>query len=339
MSAAAANGTRLAVVAIGRNEGARLAACLDSLSDQGLRLVYVDSGSMDGSVDLARQRGVEVVDLDMSVPFTAARGRNAGVAALMQCGPVPDFVQFVDGDCRVQPSWIASARAALETGPELGIVTGWCAETTPEASIYNAMCHHEWRRPAGEIEACGGNMMVRMTAFEVVGGFDGQVIAAEDDEFCIRIRRAGWKIRRLPLEMALHDAAMTRFGQWWRRAERAGHGFAQVGTMYPDYFISHRRRVWIYGLAFPLILLVGLFGLVQRPLALLGGLAALAVLVLYTLSYLRSAHGLMREGLPLRMALRQAVYLVLSKFPSLIGMLRYHLRRMRGSAMRLIEHK
>ena len=60
-------------VVIGRNEGARLTACLASLEGQVRRLVYVDSGSTDGSAEAARLAGAEVVDLDMSRPFTAAR--------------------------------------------------------------------------------------------------------------------------------------------------------------------------------------------------------------------------------------------------------------------------
>ena len=37
-------------VVIGRNEGARLIACLDSLQGQVRRVVYVDSGSTDGRI-------------------------------------------------------------------------------------------------------------------------------------------------------------------------------------------------------------------------------------------------------------------------------------------------
>ena len=76
----AAAGMVVDAVVIGRNEGARLATCLDSLSGRVRRLVYVDSGSSDGSAALAEARGAEVVALDMTLPFTAARARNAGLA-------------------------------------------------------------------------------------------------------------------------------------------------------------------------------------------------------------------------------------------------------------------
>ncbi|MDX1781084.1 MAG: glycosyltransferase [Thalassovita sp.] len=321
---------KLAAVAIGRNEGERLIRCLSTLKDQVDRIVYVDSGSSDGSVQAARDMGIEVVELDTSVPFTAARARNAGFEA-MKTGGLPEFVQFVDGDCGVEPGWIAAALEAVEAQDDLAIVTGWRSEIRPQASIYNALADFEWHRPAGEILACGGDMMVRSAAFDAVGGFDPRVIAAEDDEFCTRIRKAGHRIIRLPLPMTRHDAAMTRFSQWWQRAVRSGHGFAQVGDLHPDYFVTERRRVIVFGAVLPLLALA----------ALLAGSCAglLAVLALYVLSYLRTVRGLRREGLNRDMALRQSVFLSLSKFPNLIGMIRYHLRKLRGSAMRIIEYK
>ena len=85
-------------------------------------------------------------------------------------------------------------------------------------------------------------MMVRASVFADLGGFDPTVIAAEDDEFCTRMRKAGWTLERLPEDMTRHDAAMLRFGQWWQRAVRTGHGFAQVGHLHPEYFVKERKR-------------------------------------------------------------------------------------------------
>ncbi|CUH64772.1 mycofactocin system glycosyltransferase [Thalassovita gelatinovora] len=320
----------VAAVAIGRNEGDRLIRCLTTLKDQLDRIVYVDSGSSDGSVQAARDLGIEVVELDTTVPFTAARARNAGFEVLKP-GGLPDFVQFVDGDCGVEPGWIESALTEFKDRPDLGVVTGWRSEIYPSSSIYNALADFEWHRPAGEIRACGGDMMVRSNMFDALDGFNPTVIAAEDDEFCTRVRKAGFRLTRLPLSMTRHDAAMTRFSQWWQRAVRSGHGFAQVGDLHPDYFVKERRRVVLYGGVLPLVALLSLAFTI--PLVLI------AVLAIYALSYLRTVRGLQREGLNSSMALHQSVYLSISKFPNLIGMARYHLRKIRGSAMRIIEYK
>ena len=95
------------VVVIGRNEGPRLERCLASLIGAAQKIVYVDSGSTDGSVQMARRLGVEVVELDMTMPFTAARARNEGFARLQHVLPSMRHVQFVDGDCEVVAELVA----------------------------------------------------------------------------------------------------------------------------------------------------------------------------------------------------------------------------------------
>lgn len=328
----------VAAVAIGRNEGERLKRCLTSLIAQVGRVVYVDSGSSDDSVAFARSLGVEVVALDMTVPFTAARARNAGAMALYRSCDVPDFIQFIDGDCLMVQGWVASAMTHLEARPDLGIVTGWRSEIHREASVYNALCDFEWHRPAGPVEVCGGDMMVRADAFFDLDGFNPQVIAAEDDEFCLRMRKAGLGIERLPLPMTRHDAAMTRFSEWWWRAVRAGHGFAQVGHLHPEHFRAERRRVWFYGLAVPLIALAGSV-LTLTGAVLPGLLVMIAAMTVYGLSWLRTVQGLIRDGLPAREAMHHALYLSLSKFPNLIGMITYYRRLLQRRDMNIIEYK
>ncbi len=321
---------KLGAVAIGRNEGERLRRCLESLRTEAERIVYVDSGSTDGSPALARGMGIEVVELDLQTPFTAARARNAGFAALEGAGPL-DAVQFVDGDCSVEPGWMAAASDALATGPDLGIVTGWRTEIAPDRNIYHQMAEAEWHRPAGDIRACGGDMMVRAEVFRQLGGFNGAIICSEDEEFCLRVAAAGFRVHRLPLVMTRHDINMSRLSEWWRRTERAGHGFAEVGGMFPDHFRKERLRAWVYGGAMPVIALVGI----------LAGWIWLPVLVVlgYAASWLRTARGLGQQGMAPGLAWRQAGFLTLSKLPALLGMLRYHWRRARGAEMRLIEYK
>ena len=71
----------------------------------------------DGSNQMATEMGAEVIDLDMSRPFTAARARNEGLRQLLLHHPDVDFVQFVDGDCEVVPGWLEAARDFLRDSP------------------------------------------------------------------------------------------------------------------------------------------------------------------------------------------------------------------------------
>ncbi len=321
----------IAIILIGRNEGARLQAALDSVAGRVDRIVYVDSGSTDGSVATATARDVEVVELDTRTPFTAARARNAGVAALRGPeGELPEFLQFIDGDCVLEADWLSHALPVMRADARLGLVTGWRREMHPEASLYNAMCDHEWHRPAGPITACGGDMLVRAAAFEAVGGFNDRVIAAEDDEFCLRLRKAGYTLLRLPRAMTRHDADMHRFGQWWQRSVRNGHGFAQLGALHGTHLARERGRVYVFGLLLPL---VALAGLATNPWIVAG------VAALYAGSYASALRGLLRDGIAPGLAWRYAGLLTLSKLPNLVGMARFWVRRLAGRAMQIIEYK
>lgn len=330
MSAGGARGA--GVVVIGRNEGERLRRCLDSVRGRASSVVYVDSGSTDGSVALARSIGVEAVELDLSTPFTAARARNAGADLLAGRGLA--FLQFVDGDCGMHPEWLDRAAAALEAHPDWGVVCGRLRERDREATIYNRLADMEWDGPIGEIKACGGIMAVRAEAFAAVGGFDAGVVAAEDDEFCLRLRRAGWKVVRLGAEMADHDIAMTRFGQWWRRAVRCGHayadGWARHGRSPERHFAGQLRGAAFWGLGVPAAAALLAWPTSGLSLGLLAG---------YPLLYHRIARGRRRRGDSAADARLYAAFCTLAKPAQGVGLLRYAARRIGRRPARIIEYR
>ncbi|MGB7409130.1 MAG: glycosyltransferase, partial [Pontixanthobacter sp.] len=219
--------TKIGLVAIGRNEGERLQRCLRSIP-QGIAVVYVDSASTDDSVAFARSMGADVVSLDLDKPFTAARARNEGYARLADTKPTLQFVQFVDGDCEVEAEWFGAAIEALIKHDEVAAVCGRRRERFPDASFYNRMCDDEWNTPVGYADACGGDALLRRSAFEQVDGYDGAMVAGEEPEMCSRLRAADWRILRIDAPMTIHDADMHHPRQWWLRAIRSGFGYAQV---------------------------------------------------------------------------------------------------------------
>jgi len=322
---AAVSPQQVTAIAIGRNEGERLVRCLRSLLPQVGRVVYVDSGSTDGSAGRAAELGAEVVQLDMTTPFTAARARNAGLAEAGEA----EFVQFVDGDCEVEAGWIATGLAALAAEPRLGIVAGRRRELRPEVSVYNRLCDAEWNTPIGPARAVGGDMLVRGDALRQIGGFDPGLIAGEEPEMCLRMARAGWGIRRLDTPMTIHDAAMTRHAQWARRSRRAGHAFAEVSWRYRDgeerFWQRETRRAILWAILLPLLILLG---------ALLTPWAWLLLLA-YPLQVARMA---LRDPQPTDRWPR-AFYTMLGKFPEARGVLEFHIRRLIGRRSGLIEYK
>lgn len=221
----------LGFVIIGRNEGQRLALSIDSVLRSGHEAVYVDSGSSDDSVAIARERGLPVVELDPAIPFTAARARNAGLHWHMRNDPQLTYVHFIDGDCELWPGWVDKALEAMATDHRLAAVCGRRRERDPDASPYNALCDYEWNTPVGLADTVGGDALFRIAALKAVKGYDESLIAGEEPELCYRIRRRGWLIRRIDADMTIHDAAMTRFGQWWQRNRRNGYAIAESLSM------------------------------------------------------------------------------------------------------------
>jgi len=321
----------VAAVVIGRNEGERLRRCLLSLVGTVRSVIYVDSGSTDGSVELAKDLGAHVIPLDDRRAFTAARARNAGFQYLGSHADKLTAVQFVDGDCEVEPGWVATARAFLDAHAEAAVAFGRRRERFPERSIYNRLCDLEWSIAPGEVAACGGDAMIRADALRRVGGYRPDLIAGEEPELCVRLRRQGWKILCIDHPMTLHDAAITRFSQWWRRSMRAGYSFALGAHIHggpPErHKVAETRRAWIWGIGIPLAIVAGTVAF---------GPWALLLALVYPAQMLRLY--IKRQGTT-PMPLASSFFHVLGRFPEAIGQFRFLRDRVLGRGGALIEYK
>ncbi len=327
----------IGAVAIGRNEGSRLERCLESLlaDPNTARVVYVDSNSSDGSCEYARKLGVEVVELDTTKKFTAARARNAGFRRLAEIDSKIEFVQFVDGDCELQAGWLDAALSKFETDERIAVVCGRRRERFPEYSLYNKLCDMEWDTPVGEAQACGGDALIALAALQEVGGYKAELIAGEEPEMCFRLRQRGYRIWRIDQEMTLHDANISSPGQWFRRAKRSGHAFAEHATLHgaEGEHLGVRRTLsnLVWGAAIPGA--VGALALGAGPLAAtVAGTAAYGYLYKKSLSHARAR----RSEHDARL---EAVGWVAGKIPEALGAFSYLRARALGRQTKLLEYK
>lgn len=325
MTSAQAN-TTLGVVVIGRNEGERLRRCLDSVMHFDSQIVYVDSGSTDNSRTMAAEMGASVIELDMSAPFTAARARNEGVFHLLTLQPSIEYIFFVDGDCEIAPGWLDASTRYLQNHPDCAVVCGRRRERFPQQTMYNRLCDQEWDTPIGEARQCGGDAVMRTLAITSVKGYRGTMIAGEEPELCVRLRQKGWSIYRLDHEMTLHDAAITRFGQWWKRSMRAGHAYAEGawlhGSLPERHCVAETRRALLWGAGIPLMVIA---------LALIWGPWWVMLMGIYPLQLLRLWWK--------NRSLLTAWFMLVGKFAETLGILKFHWTRIKGGAAQIIEYK
>ena len=312
----------IGIVVIGRNEGQRLLLSLQSMQESKCPIVYVDSGSSDNSLEIARPLVSCLHQLDSSTLFSAARARNEGFQKITELFPTLEYVQFVDGDSEVIEGWISEAAIFLSKNLQVAIVSGILSERFPEKTIYNKLCDLEWKLPYGEVKACGGNAMMRVSAFKQVKGYLPSLVAGEEPEMCVRLRQNGWKVWHLNCAMMLHDADMVFFRQWWKRTMRGGYAFAEGAFLHgkaPEFhWVAESRRAWLWGAIIPLIAVLAFF---IKPVC------SLLLLLLYPLQLLRLV---LNSRLPIKMAFYQALFLIIGKFAEMAGQIKFlihHIKR------------
>ena len=326
----------IGIVVIGRNEGNRLKISLLSAIGENRTVVYVDSGSTDDSVQLANSLGANVIELDMSIPFSAARARNTGLFHLLKIKPDIEFIQFLDGDSELMEGWLESAEAELVNQKDLVVVFGKLKERYPERSIYNSFCNVEWDTPVGEALACGGTAMMRVSALVEIGGYNPSLIAGEEPEMCVRLRRNGGRILRINADMAWHDADITLFSQWWKREIRNGHAYAQGfwlhGLSRQRHWVRESLRSWFWALFLPALAIINLI-----PTK---GLSILLLLIAYTVLGFRVFLRTQNKGFNSRDAMLYAVFCgVLEKYPKLIGQIQFYIFKLLKRQRKVVDYK
>jgi cellulose synthase/poly-beta-1,6-N-acetylglucosamine synthase-like glycosyltransferase len=324
---------RVAAIVIGRNEGERLVRCLRSVLASISDVVYVDSNSSDGSVARAREMGVHVVAITRG-PFTAARGRQEGIEAVRAMFPQAVYMFFIDGDCILDPAWTGEATRYLDEHPRAAGVFGRRRELHAGKNVYSTMVDLEWEMPEGPTICHGGDALDRLSALDEVGGWSTDLIAGEDPDLGFRLRARGWEIHCVRREMTLHDVAMTRVGQYLKRARRSGHAYAEVGWRQRRgpgrVFLKRTASILLYGLMLPIVSIA--LAILYWPGLIVPALLYARVLV-HLFLYAR------RGGCGAGVAAYYAVLTIVCKSAGALGVLRFGAGLLTGRRSRIIEYK
>lgn len=321
-------------VVIGVNCSKTLGRCLDSIiksnyPDELINIIYVDGGSQDCSIKIAQSYpAARTVALTPEYP-SPGLGRNEG----WKHGNAP-LVMFLDSDTIMDRAWLM--RSVHELADGVGAIMGNRVEIQPDASIFNWIASLEWNGKPGLADCFGGDVMVRREVLELTGGYDEMLVGGEDPELSQRVRMGGWSILHLDCVMTRHDLAMSRPGQYWRRAYRSGYGFAAVVDRHRNnrdaFWHREIQRIVIRGggsltlMLFSLVLLTcSVFATVFVALSLF--LLCLSQLLLFFPRLFRVEYFAGEKNLATKQAKLYAWHCSVVVVPQFAGVVRYHYGR------------
>lgn len=192
----------ISVVVIGKNEGMRLAYCLEcvhqSLRHLSYELIYVDSRSTDGSLTLAKEHGAACYLLDEEAT-TAGLGRLVGTQIAKG-----EYLLFLDGDMLLQPGFVQQAMMVMASGNYDG-ACGIREDRYMKNGKVVSVCENYFGctqlRIAPEF---GGALFIKAEALARSGGWSGNTIACEEAELHARLLAHGCRIVELPILMFIH---------------------------------------------------------------------------------------------------------------------------------------
>lgn len=212
----------VAIVIPARNEADYLSRCLQALALQDypadhIEIILSDNGSTDATAEIARTHGINVLHHPQG---RVGAVRNSGARATSS-----QILAFVDADCVTHTNWLSAAVSALAT-PGVGVAGGGYL-----ADPRGTWVQHAWAptRPAPTAEVAalpGGSIVVERELFSALGGFNEQLSAGEDDDFCRRVRDRGLKVLAVEASCVIHLGYPRTLGAVARR--QLWHGSYQL---------------------------------------------------------------------------------------------------------------
>jgi len=192
----------ISIVVIGLNEEKNLHNTFSAINNMNylrdkIELIYVDSGSKDRSIEIAKQYADKVV-IEKSTWPTAARGRNRGLIEAKN-----EIVHFIDGDIQIDKNYLKKAVAKIKE-PNIHAVYGYLEEKSKNGINKILLSRWKYKKP-GLSSAAGAGGTFKKCSLLKVNGYDERISRGEETELGERFRKAGFNIWMLDTKMGMHD--------------------------------------------------------------------------------------------------------------------------------------
>lgn len=193
----------LSIIMIGRNEETSIGKCVEAAlraADEigGAKLIYVDSHSTDNTVAEVRRYAIDVRMLDGKLRPSPSAARHFGSRQTDS-----EYILFLDADTLIYAGFLRLALEQLRSDPTLAGINGRIKDTTANGEpvdgvdeVSDQPQYVKWLR--------GPCCLYRRSALLEVGSFDAELAIEEEAELGLRLIRAGWKLKTIPVPMAHH---------------------------------------------------------------------------------------------------------------------------------------
>lgn len=263
----------VSMVVIGYNEADNLDRTFSAINKMDypkgkLELIYVDSGSNDGSREIAKKY-TDKIFIEDAWP-TAARNRNRG---LMESSN--DIVHFIDGDIEIAPAYLAYAVKLIMEGKADGVF-GKLEERNIN-DFGKILLHDYSNRKTGYIDAPGAGGTFRRAALVQAGGWDERIPRGEETEIGHRLHQHGFKIWFTEEKMGIHDFGVNTLFDFLKKQIADGVSYGRISNIPSGepFYTGARRLIKnniTFHVAFLLIVLCSVFFWSIWPLVLFVGL-------------------------------------------------------------------
>lgn len=197
----------------------------------GLPIIVVDNASTDGTCEIIRNAAPQARIIRNRVGAGYGNGANQGLAEAKT-----DFILLINPDARLRQGALENLIAAAERYPEAAVLAptlrqpdgSW--EVSHDVDVFRRLSMPSRRtdpEPDGDICAdyvSGATILLRRKALETIGGFESAIfLYYEDDDFCLRLRKAGWVLIRIANAVVDHAGGGSIKRTWDKHWEKFWH--------------------------------------------------------------------------------------------------------------------
>jgi GT2 family glycosyltransferase len=210
----------------GREDTLACLRSLEHLTYPNVNVIVVDNDSSDGSVETFKKAhpGVRIIETGANLGFTG--GNNAGIRHALKHGA--DYVMLLNNDTVVAPDMVEVMMEVMEADPCIGVAGPMIYYYSAPETIWSAGGTIDWShgttsmvglneedkaqfglspRPVDFVTGCC--LLARRDVWEKAGLLDENFFMYyEETEWCVRARRAGYKIAHVPMAMLWHKISV-----------------------------------------------------------------------------------------------------------------------------------